>query len=308
VLQGNIKLKKVEWYDAQVTGIHKYTFRGDSNLEEFYFMTTAVLTSSGLTDNHFYWCSKEKLTVYVTAESLNVLVAAGYTTANAKYSKLNDELTSSITLTALNSADNMYYRTYFNNDYATWIEASDDVKVYTAEFDGAKVVMTEAGVENGYYKIERRKLIDPLDPSKGYNNDESVCIIASANDEIEVSLNALAANDVTTLKFKNNEMKVAEDDFAASKLSYYFKLGKGPKGIGFYRITTGTFKKDGVYLQAADPSRNVDFYPLAGEETAIKAIEQMVEDDAPVYNLQGVRVNAAQKGMFIKNGKKYIVK
>jgi hypothetical protein len=161
--------------------------------------------------------------------------------------------------------------------------------------------MDKAKVEEGYYKIKK------------YNSTDAAyatAIIASATDKVKVEYYALDGNNKSTLDGKNNELKVnyGTTPKAASKLSYFFKLGKGPQGIGFYRITTGEFKPNAVYLQAADAARMADFYPLAGEETAIKAIEQMVEDDAPVYNLQGVRVNAAQKGMFIKNGKKFIVK
>ena len=307
VLQGNTNLKNVVWMDAKPssTKLNAYTFRGDSNLEKFFYMTTGALKSGDLTDMHFYWCSKDKLRVYVTKESLKVLEADGYTTANAKYSKLNDELIDMITFSAFNTADNMYYRTYYNDAYSTWIKASDDVKVYTAQFNGAQVEMVEADIEGGYYKMEAL--------TYGSNEAKAVAIVACANKEVEVEYYALAGNNKSTLKDKYNEMKVVDpslypDGIPASKLSYFFKLGKGPKGIGFYRITTGTFKAGAVYLKAADAARMADFYPLAGEETAIKAIEQMVEDDAPVYNLQGVRVNAAQKGMFIKNGKKFIVK
>jgi hypothetical protein len=301
VLQGNTGLKNVVWMDANPTStkLDKYTFRGDSNLEKFFYMTTSALNSGDLTDMHFYWCSKDKLRVYVTKESLKVLEADGYTTENAKYSKLNDEMIDMITFSAFNTADNMYYRTYYNDTYSTWIKASDDVKVYTAQFNGAQVEMVEADIEGGYYKMESWSTS---------NEPKSVAIIASAKKELQVEYYAKDGNNKSTLKDKYNEMHVTTSEMPASKLSYFFKLGKGPKGIGFYRITTGTFKKGAVYLKAADAARMADFYPLAGEETAIKAIEQMVEDDAPVYNLQGVRVNAAQKGMFIKNGKKFIVK
>jgi hypothetical protein len=311
VFQGNTNLKEVKWMDAaptvcgwnptnpSATAIHKYTFRGDSNLEKFYYMTAKSLKSLDLQDIFFYWCSKDKLRVYVTSESLKVLEADGYTTANAKYSKLNDELTDEIELSALNTADNMYYRTYYNKEYSTWIKASDDLKVYTAQFNGAKVEMVEADVEGGYYKMEKL----------GSANDEkAVAIIASKTQKVQVEYYALEGNNKSTLKDKYNEMKVTSSEMAASKLKYYFKLGKGPQGIGFYRITTGKFKAGAVYLEAADVAARADFYAIGGEETAIKAIEQMVEDDAPVYNLQGVQVKTAQKGMFIKNGKKFIVK
>jgi hypothetical protein len=193
----------------------------------------------------------------------------------------------------------MYYRTFYNTSYSTWIKASDDVKVYTAQFNGAKVEMVEADVEGGYYKMERLTI--------GSNDSKAVAIIASKTKTLEVEYYALTGNNKSTLKEKYNEMKVTSTEKSASKLSYFFKLGKGPQGIGFYRITTGKFKAGAVYLQAADAAR--DFYGINGEETGIKAIEENVEfDNVPVYNLQGIRVNEAQKGMFIKNGKKYIVK
>ena len=31
-------------------------------------------------------------------------------------------------------------------------------------------------------------------------------------------------------------------------------------------------------------------------------------ENGAIYNLQGVRVNGAQKGIYIQNGKKYVVK
>jgi len=304
VLQGNVNLTEVEWMDAKPssTALHKYTFRGDSNLEKFYYMTTSALKSLDLQDIFFYWCSKEKLRVYVTSESLKILEADGYTTANAKYSKLNDELTDEITLTAKNDADGKYYRTYYNNDYSTWIKASDDVKVFTAQFNGAKVEMVEADIEGGYYKINIHNSIN--------GDAKSVAIIQSVEPKIQVEYYALAGNDKSTLKYKYNEMQVTPSEKAVSSLSYYFKLGKGPKGIGFYRITSGKFKAGAVYLQAADAARLVDFYGLDEEATGISAVKENVESiDAPVYNLQGARVNGAlQKGIYVKNGKKFIVK
>lgn len=302
MLQGDLKLKKVEWYDAQQKKIHKYTFRGDTNLEEFYYMTAnGPIKSKGITDDHFYWCSKEKLTVYVTSESLLQLLADGYTTANAKYSKLNDELTDEIEFTAKNSADNMYYRSYYNTTNATWIEANDNVKVYIAAVKGSKVEMTEADTENGYYKI---KAYD------GTNDGEAVCIIASATEKLTVELYGLPANNITTLQSKVNELECVDSDETASKLNFRFKFGKNSKTgqIGFFRVTSGTFKAGSVILKAKDPSRMQDFYPVSGDETGINTIEENINDNAPVYNLQGVRVNGTQKGIFIKNGKKFIVK
>ena len=303
VLQGNTALKKVEWYDAQVKSLHKYTFRGDSNMEEFYFMTNAVIDSKGITDEHFYWCSKDKLTVYVTAESLNVLLADGYTTANAKYSKLNDELTKEFEFKAAGKSGEYYYATYYNNSYATWFDATQ-VEVFTAVVKGAQVELVPADVENGYYKIKRRT---------SSNDKESVAIIRSKDQKVTIDLLALDKNNITTLSTANNALQVATEDMTVSKLAFQFKFGvgtnktTGEKQVGFFRVTTGTFKKDQVYIQAPAMARMADFIGI-DEATGIQNVEAVANDDAAVYNLQGARVNAAQKGIYIKNGKKFIVK
>lgn len=50
------------------------------------------------------------------------------------------------------------------------------------------------------------------------------------------------------------------------------------------------------------------FVPTTGIE-AVKTVAPAVSADAPIYNLSGVRVaNASQKGIYIQNGKKFVVK
>ena len=48
----------------------------------------------------------------------------------------------------------------------------------------------------------------------------------------------------------------------------------------------------------------------AADETGIQTIdnEQLTMDHATIYNLAGQRVNKAQKGLYIINGKKTLVK
>ena len=43
------------------------------------------------------------------------------------------------------------------------------------------------------------------------------------------------------------------------------------------------------------------------ETTGIETVNVENNNDA-IYNLQGVRVNGTAKGLFIQNGKKYVVK
>ena len=44
------------------------------------------------------------------------------------------------------------------------------------------------------------------------------------------------------------------------------------------------------------------------DATGINAVKAGEKDDAPIYNLNGQRISSPKKGIFIKNGKKYVVK
>ena len=288
----------VDWYTGP--GLHKYTFRGNSNLEKCYFMTTDQMAKGGLTDDHFFWCSKEKLTVYVTSESLLQLRADGYTTANAKYSKLNDEIADEYTFSdkGYSEKDGAYYGTYFNEDYSTWFDA-EEVDVFTAVVKGNQIEMVPAEKENGFYKIKKYT---------GSNDEEAVAILRSKKKTVVKNLFAIPANDISTLAKGQNDLEVADYDQAVSKLTFQFKLGynKTTKSVGFFRVKTGTFKEGTVFIQASSPARFADFIEINGDETGIKTFEAVENEDGAIYNLQGIRVNEAQKGMYIKNGKKFV--
>ena len=92
-------------------------------------------------------------------------------------------------------------------------------------------------------------------------------------------------------------------------------LGKNSNDkVGFYRL--GSAKTNGFKAYFANPSGESgeakEGFDLvnANETTGVETIDnsQLTIDNAPVYNLQGQRVNKAQKGVFIQNGKKVVVK
>ena len=55
-------------------------------------------------------------------------------------------------------------------------------------------------------------------------------------------------------------------------------------------------------------SEDTPFQVTLGDDDAISAPQADDEDDSPIYNLSGIRVNGKAKGVLIKNGKKYVVK
>ena len=53
---------------------------------------------------------------------------------------------------------------------------------------------------------------------------------------------------------------------------------------------------------------SLSWTPGAGDATGITTIENKKADDDTYYNLQGMRVAAPKKGIFIRNGKKIVLK
>ena len=57
------------------------------------------------------------------------------------------------------------------------------------------------------------------------------------------------------------------------------------------------------------PAPTRGFNIITGDGTTkINTVEKVEEGDGEIYNLMGVRTSAPRKGLYIKNGKKYIVK
>ena len=78
--------------------------------------------------------------------------------------------------------------------------------------------------------------------------------------------------------------------------------------VGFYKTTAASFTVGAhtAYLPAL-PSSARNFIAIDGEATAIKTIESK-QQSGEIYNLAGQRVKSAQKGLYIINGKKVVIK
>ena len=87
-----------------------------------------------------------------------------------------------------------------------------------------------------------------------------------------------------------------------------FVLMNGDKGVGFYKTKdTFTVGAHTAYLPASvAPTR--DFIGFGDDISTGISGELRVKSDATVYNLNGQRVNNAQKGLYIVNGRKVVIK
>lgn len=87
-------------------------------------------------------------------------------------------------------------------------------------------------------------------------------------------------------------------------------LNNGSKGLGFYRAYNQTVAAGKAYLAVpATSAAKISFFSLDGETVGIEGIESNEEAKEDVYyTISGQRVAAPTKGLYIKNGKKVIVK
>lgn len=127
-----------------------------------------------------------------------------------------------------------------------------------------------------------------------------------------IKANALGTYNLT----KANEVV---DDVTSNKLQASDGTVKGgnniyamavkSKGAGFYKVSESvTIPAGKAYLVWGDATANSkEFIPIGGETTGITSITGEDGNDRKVYyNLNGIRVDNPQKGIYIVNGKKVI--
>lgn len=96
---------------------------------------------------------------------------------------------------------------------------------------------------------------------------------------------------------------------------YYYKLSYDSDGtkLGFYweAGTGGTFittLPNKAYLKVPISQGGSNALSFRFEDTITGIVEVQTNNEEPIYNLQGVRVNGTASGIYVKNGNKYIVK
>ena len=134
-------------------------------------------------------------------------------------------------------------------------------------------------------------------------------IVKAAAGDYDFSISALqvSATDGNLLK----GTVVDTDVTAEANTTYYVLSNPKDAPVGFYKayLTDGKFKNNAnkAYLPITSESESSSRFLSFGfgTETAIESVES-VENNAVVYDLAGRRVQGAQKGIFIVNGKKVV--
>ena len=87
-----------------------------------------------------------------------------------------------------------------------------------------------------------------------------------------------------------------------------YVLMNGANGVGFYKTTADAFTVSAhtAYLPATASGRA--FIGFDDETTGIKTVSNAAENNGMIFNLNGQRVSLPKGGLYIKNGKKVIIK
>lgn len=179
------------------------------------------------------------------------------------------------------------YVATFSAPFATLLP--EGVKAYYGKKsdDGTKVVLTE--VEGEVVPANEGVILTSTAGSKAY------MVPAAGETSATIESNALGHS------------AGAEKTLEAGKA---YILGKGSKGVAFYKSAAGTLPMNRAYLKNDGDAGVSSIQMIFGETVdGIKDATMAEGNDAPIYDLTGRRVlKAVKDGVYIQNGQKFIVK
>jgi hypothetical protein len=188
----------------------------------------------------------------------------------------------------------------------------DEAKVYDAYTDDTDFTlnMTLYKASGSYYNIKKGSTVLILTDKKDLTFETKSGIVSG-------SFNG-ASNALRIVTVKGGIPRAALDFLAGPSRVTYGWVNSAKAGTGFQKISSGeTFPQGTMYVFAAEPADGARLNVVWRDEngnidsdpTAIESVINVEEDqNGEIYNLQGIRVNEVKKGLFIKNGKKYVVK
>ena len=269
----------------------KLTKEMTSTTEEFYFTRSDDYGLTNLTPANFnapedrrYWIFSEE---DPTVEFIAGEIRGSYTVGEAGTYTFTIDLTNN-TVTAEKTVEYVDL-TISSYEWATFVTPSavqfpDDVTAY---------IITE--ITDGNAKAEQITEAPAGTP-----------VIVNGAEGIHKLLNIGKANEI-----QNNELQVSDGTVTGDGTIYVLAVQEDATGkvAGFAPLKEGKTLSEGkAYLQAVNAGAKINFV-IDGEATDIRNIENAVDfSDGDWYNLQGVKVTNPQRGIYIHNGKKVVIK
>ncbi len=274
---------------ANVTSIGNFAFAGCAAL------ATATIWAPSLTTygtSAFNNCNN-LTTIYVPTAAAVTAYSTGWSAYTAKFVAMSNTLTA-------NQVGEEYWCTYYNGYSNADVDAN--TKVYTVSVSGTNATLQE--IEDGNIKA-----------------GEAVVLKSTAS-EITLTYNTTA----TTGDFTTNVLEGVDAQTTISTSAYSDKVIytlANESGLGFYKYydnvsaetyTTNTTlgaNKAFLPLNAAAAAREFYLFSFDDNEmtTGVDEVRvKMKEGRSEYFNLKGQRVNKPAKGLYIKDGKKVVIK
>lgn len=256
--------------------------------------TTTVVTVSG--DYEYVGLRSHSGALYL--DEVSIVWATG---SAAEYTNFCTEIPVEYTMNAAGMATFVFEN---NIDAYQTAQQNSGLKIYKVDaFTATEVSMIELG-QNEEGTGDSERYIPAGTP---------VVMEGAANTDYNLIVAAAAAQTVA-----DNILKAGENAYPSGVGPFYILQKPAGLEVGFYRLTDGReVPSNRAYLDSADkvetlPShvgRKILFIET-GELTGIDGIE--TENNAVLngkwYNLQGVEVKNPQKGIYVHNGRKVVIK
>jgi hypothetical protein len=298
------------------TGLTSVTFLGAVAADSY----TAGTYAGILEFNAFTGCKTGMAKVNMNVKSAYYTNVGGGTAANVPtciaYVKTDEEAAAEDTWTIsfATGSNNQAFKCHTLKDWS--VKASDAVvySVYvdqstyatdaTDGYDGTIYIFPHK-VDKGEYKVEQNEAV--IIKSKGEST-----VTASLFAPTTLTSTAVVTNELVVNLTPNASINTILSDAATPNRTLW--QGNIQNGVlGFAKPSTSTLAKGTYYViskkgYSASGRMNVVWVD-ENDATAIQAIQNKVKSsNNAIYNLRGEKVNAAYKGLVIKNGKKYIQK
>lgn len=205
----------------------------------------------------------------------------GYLTAAFDYLQVSKVVPNNVE-TAISSAKFATFSPVYNVIVPS---AESGIKVYTAKVEGNQINLTQ---------VEAGKV---LKAGTGY-------VIAGEEKSYEF---ALTNDDAKAIA--GNELKVAGEGLTATADTKYYVLTKRAEGVGFGKVAEGVNIPAGkCYIDLSETASKATFLSFGGETTGISNVNAAKANANEYFSLQGVKTMKPNKGIYIHNGKKVVIK
>ena len=249
------------------------------------------LSSEGMTDVYCYasptmiWDGLDQAFDYSNPKSVKFHVAAAdLSDWETNFPNANVTFVGDLGAMPANNVDGTYWATYYNGSIN--MKADANTTVYKAAINGNSLTLTE---------------IDDKVITAG-----QAVILKSTGASIAMTPQAAASAD----DYSGNVLEGVDVATAVDANYKYYVLSNEASTLGFYKYTGATLGANKAFIKVADAGAPAFFsFNFGGEPTGITNTNRTNDTNiSEVYNLSGQRVTQPTKGLYIVNGKKFVIK